>query len=244
MVLSRASAPPANKQVVKSLGREFGESARITESKGGVWMLELEGTIHAFLSYIPAPIPEQEAESAAAGNVLWPGGEKEAAKHRSHIIVGLLGPQPSQPAAMLTLSRLAGCVLKTFNGIGVYWGSGQVAHSRRTFLEILEDASLDSLPLHLWIRFQLFENADNSIGLYTCGLEQFGLMNIEVDRCPWQPVRLLEFIYDLSHYLVDNGPVLGDGDTIGEDELQRIRVKHQSGMHNKKIKVYKILMET
>jgi hypothetical protein len=144
---------------------------------------------------------------------------------------------------MLTLSRLAGCVLNTFNGIGVYWGAGQVANSRQTFLEILQDASPESLPLNLWVRFQPFENEDKSIGLYTCGLEQFDLMNIEVDQCRWQPMKLLEFIYDIAHYLVDNGPVIGDGDNVGEDGGQRILVKYHASMHNKKAKVYKLIIE-
>jgi hypothetical protein len=243
MVLSRSSAPPANKQVVKSLIREFGDRARVVESKGGVWMLELGDTVNAFLSYIPAPIPEQEAELAAAGNILWPNGDKEVAKHRSHIITGIPGCQSDQPAAMLTLSRLAGCVLNTFNGIGVYWGSGHVVNSRTTFLEILEQSSTDHLPLNLWIRFQLFENDDKTIGLYTLGMEQFGLMNLEVDACSWQLMKLYEFLFDIAHYLVDNGPVLNDGDTVGGDEFEPIRVTFAASMHNKKTKVYKILFE-
>jgi len=243
MILSRALAPPANKQVAKALDREFGSSAKITDSKDGVWMLDLPEAITAFLSYIPAPIPEQEAEAAAAGNILWPEGEVEVAKHRSHVIVGVLGSESDRATTLMTLSRLAACVLNTFNGIGIYWGSGHVANSKETFMELLKEASTESLPLSLWIRYQPFENEDKSLGFYTLGLEQFGLMNIEVDRCLWQPMKLLEFIFDISHHLVNNGPVINDGDTVGEDENQRIHVKYAASMHDKKTRVYKILME-
>ncbi|MBL8851154.1 MAG: hypothetical protein JNG89_15850, partial [Planctomycetaceae bacterium] len=138
-----------------------------------------------FLAHMPAPVPNGEAEENADRNFLWPEGKQAAAAHRSHVIVTNMGGQQGSPVqSAITLSKLALAALDLFDGLGVYWGTACVCNSRQVFEEFCADMSDEHFPVPVWLRFQIARAADDEIRLYTLGMEQFGLMDIEVDRSP------------------------------------------------------------
>ncbi len=205
-----------------------------------------------FLMHIPAPIPEREAESNAAGNFLWPDGEDEAAAHRAHVIVTLAGKGESPVAEAMLVTRLALVALELFDGLGVYWGNACVTNSRELFEQCAREMTETHLPLPVWLRFQpvradadqdTTEDLPNEIGMYTLGLKQFGLMEIEIDRCGMDLGELFEFVSNLAHYLVMSGPVIKDGNTVGGSEEERILVRHRPSMIDRTRRVHKVIFE-
>jgi hypothetical protein len=120
--------------------------------------------------------------------------------------------------------------LKVFDGIGVYWGNACVANSREVFESFCENISEEDLPVPVWLRFQLLRESEGEIGLYTLGMSQFGLMEIEVDDCQMKPMDLVEFVSNMALYLIRSGPVIADGNTIGNSPDERIRVRHRPSM--------------
>ncbi|QDT37230.1 DUF4261 domain-containing protein [Stratiformator vulcanicus] len=197
-----------------------------------------------FLAHMPAPIPEGEAEENAAGNFLWPDGKEKVAQHQSHIIVtNVGGSSESAIGSALTVSRLALVALRLYDGMGVYWGNASVCNSREVFESFCEDMSEEQLPVPAWLRFQFGPASENEIGVYTLGMRQFGLMELEVDRCSMDLGELFEFVSNLAHYLILSGPVIEDGNTVGGSEEERILVRHRPSMIEKSRKVYKIVFE-
>lgn len=195
-----------------------------------------------FLAHMPAPIPNGEAEANADGNVFWPNGKAAAAQHRSHVIVTNLGGEERTPIqSAIAVTQLALVALELYDGIGVYWGNGSVSNSRDMFESFSENMSEEHVPVPLWLRFQLVRTANNQIGLYTLGMRQFGLMDIEVDRCQMGPKELCEFVSNIAHYLIQSGPVIADGNTVGGSAEERILVRHRPSMIDKQRKVYKIV---
>jgi hypothetical protein len=226
--------------VVAELKNEFGADAKVDHEKNGTWMLERPGCGHAFLSFMPAKIPYEEAERNTDGNLFWPNAREELKPYATHVIAGVLqGPDDAVEGSLL-VSRLARSAVKAFDGIGVYWGNGAITHSRKVFLGLLEDGSREDPPLHLWIRFQAHRTEGDAVGFYTYGMEQFGLMEIEVESCDWDPLELTDLIYNIANYLIDNGPVINDGDTVGGDENERISVTHAASLHDPDTKVYRV----
>jgi len=233
--LSRASDVAA-KVLGNGYSAEVSEDNLVTVSRGD--------KIIGFLMHLPAPIPDGEAEAHAEGNFLWPDGKEEAAKHRSHVIVTSIladGGTPVQSA--LEVSRLALMALELFDGIGVYWGNARVSNSRAAFEAFCERMSDEHFPLPIWLRFQLVRNEHEKVGIYTLGMDQFGLMDIEVDECPLDAQGLFEFVANVAHYLVDSGPVIADGNTVGGSAEQRILVRHLPSMIDESRKVYKIVFD-
>jgi len=215
---------------------DIGEGNLITVSCGK------EGV--GFLGHMPMPIPEQEAEENADRNILWPNGRSEAAEHRSHVVVinAASGDQTPVQSA-ITVSRLALAALKVFDGMGVYWGNASVCNSRQVFETFCENISEKHLPVPMWLRFQFIRLSADNLGMYTLGMSQFGLMEIETDHSKMEPQDLLDFVSNLAHYLIQSGPVISDGNTVGGSENERILVRHRPSMVDPNRQVYKVVFE-
>ncbi|QDT59676.1 hypothetical protein SV7mr_21850 [Stieleria bergensis] len=197
-----------------------------------------------FLAHLPAPIPEGEAEDHAEGNFLWPDGREQAASHQSHVIVTNVGAGDLTPVqSASSVSKLALVALKLFDGIGVYWGNANVCNSRELFEDFCEDMSEERFPVPLWLRFQLVRPSESSIGIYTLGMQQFDLMEIEVDETELDPSDLFDFVSNIAHYLIQSGPVIADGNTVGGSAEERIVVRHMPSMVDESRTVYKIVYD-
>jgi hypothetical protein len=55
-------------------------------------------------------------------------------------------------------------------------------------------------------------------------MSALGHMEFETESSNEQPGELRERFFGLCNYVLENGPVIRDGDTIGEDANERIRV--------------------
>lgn len=234
------SAARANEIVRRILGKDYSldlsDENIVSVNKG-------QDTI-GFLAMMPAPIPNAEAENHAEDNFLWPNGREEVAQHTCHVIVTIAGTGEHTPVeAVIGIAKLALVALELYDGLGVYWGNGNICNSRETFESFCEDISEEHVPLPAIMRFQFVSNDNDEVGLYTLGMNQFGLMEIEVDHSSMELSDLFEYVCNVAHYLVMSGPVIFDGNTIGSDENEKITVRHQPSMIDKSRKVYKILFE-
>lgn len=228
-------------QIVQDiLGPEY--SAEVTEDRI-VTISRGDETI-GFLAHMPAPIPGGEASENADGNFLWANGKEEAETHQSHVIVTTMGANEEPPIrSALSVTRLALVALRAFDGIGVYWGNASVTNSREVFESFCEDISEEHVPVPVWLRFQLINPGKNKLGIYTLGMSQFGLMDIEIDECTMDVQEIFEFVSNIAHYLIQSGPVIADGNTVGGTEEERILVRHKPSMLDKRRKVYKIVFD-
>jgi hypothetical protein len=103
--------------------------------------------------------------------------------------------------------------------------------------------SEEHVPVPVWLRFQLIRQDDGALGMYTLGMRQFGLMELEVERSPMDLEELFEFVSNVAHYLIQSGPVIKDGNTVGGSEEQRILVRHRLSLIDGGRQVYKVIFE-
>jgi hypothetical protein len=241
-VLCRNEKPGDLSSASEIVAQVFGHGHTINASNETVLTVARAGDTIGFLAHMPVPVPEHEAEENADNNFFWPNGREEAAKHRSHVIVTTMGTGDANPIqSALTVSRLALVALKLFDGIGVYWGNASVCNSREVFEDFCDGMSEEHVPVPLWLRFQPVRSEKGELGMYTLGMRQFGLMEIEVDRCVMDGQELFEFVSNIAHYLIQQGPVIADGNTVGGSEDERVVVRHRPSMIDKKRRVYKII---
>lgn len=243
-VLSGSDHPEDLSRASEVVSRVFGAGYTAEVDEKNIVTISCGEEAVGFLAHMPAPIPDGEAETNADGNFLWPHGKEEAAQHRSHVIVTNIGGDDLSPvASAIEVSRLALVALQLFDGIGVYWGNACVCYPRGLFEEFCDQISEDQLPVPMWLRFQLLRVTDDELGIYTLGMSQFGLMDIEIDRCQLDLEELFEFVSNLAHYLIQSGPVIADGNTVGGSEDERIVVRHAPSMIESERQVYKLIFE-
>jgi len=243
-VLCRAAEPDDLSRAGRVVAGVFGHGYSADVGAENIITVTHGADTVGFLAHLPAPIPGGEAEQNADGNFLWPNGKAAAVRHGSHVIVTNVGSEEQTPVqSAIALTRLALVALNVFDGIGVYWGNASVCNSREIFEDFCEGISEEHVPVPMWLRFQLVRATDDEIGLYTLGMHQFGLMDIEVERCKMDIEGLFEFVSNIGHYLIQSGPVIADGNTVGGSEGERILVHHRSSMIDDDRQVYKIVFE-
>ena len=162
----------------------------------------------------------------------WPDAWDALQQRKAHCIVSVMSADdPRSGYAML--ARLTAAVIDANpNAIGVIWDAADAVWQADTFRNEVDGVG-DGLPLAMCVSVKLgrdtqFPKSDGSPALLamTFGLAAFGLMEIEVRGFEGEERDLIPLLLNIAGYLIENGPVIADGDTLGPDEGTRFRVQH------------------
>lgn len=190
------------------------------------------GDAELMIGLMTAPIPWPELEGPCASAFWWPEAAEVMKAHAAHLIVGLRAEEMVPVERNLWLTALIAAVLSTGEASGVYWGAGALVMPPELFMEAAITMTHEVLPLDLWIDFRVSREEDGSISLFTTGLEDLGHMDLEISRSNVDPGTARESAWNVAHYLLDQGPVLDDGDSIGFGPDEQIRIRHVPSMWN------------
>lgn len=182
-------------------------------------------------------IPWSELKAPCESNMFWEEASEVVPTHKGHFICTIVGSLEEKTLAFY-LTKAIEALLHCDNFIAVYWGDGNVVSSAEMFLDMSEDSSLDYLPLYLWLNFCLKLEKDNKFTVFTIGMDRLGFMDIEMFNIADDPDSAVGLAFNTAHYLLDNGPVLMDGDTFGLSEDQKLLVKHEKSTFHPNTTVY------
>lgn len=201
------------------------ENAHVSDT-GNVLLFSIDGCFIA-VCLVPAPVPGREAEEAAAGNYLWPQASEEAARHRAHLMVAVMGKLlPVQERGKLFVKVMEACCEQpgavgvcqqgTVYQLAYYQGAAQMIRK-------------GILPLFNWIWFSLWLREE---GLCACtrGMDIFGKDEIEVLDTAADPAALREFLVEITGCVLERDLVLSDGDVIDYEEKCRLPVSRSPGV--------------
>jgi hypothetical protein len=191
---------------------------------------------------IPARIPWEELEGPCETSPFWENATKEMKEHKAHLIVTASPREEDSVAGARLLTKAVAAVLKTNGVIGVYWGAGTLVNSSETFLEHSAQMSAECLPLYLWIDFRVVPDEENTLTLFTTGMEALGFMEIEMVQSQAEPEEAVDLAFNFAHYLLENGPVLKDGDSIGMSETQHVQIQHMPSIFDVRGTVYRLTL--
>ncbi len=190
------------------------------------------------LAVVPMPIPGGELDGPAATSWLWPDAQEEIGRVTAHVVTWVSGAGP-QVDAHRHLTRLVSAVLRATDALGVYWGAaGQVIRAD-VFDGVAHESEHGSLPVMLWVDFRAFVENGRS-ALFTVGLGAFGLMELEIAPSEREVGELRELAVGVASYLIEHGPVVGDGHTVGGSEDERVVVRHAPSMIDRPGTVYRL----
>lgn len=99
----------------------------------------------------------------------------------------------------------------------------------------------NSLPIPAWIKATGYQNNDNSYYIYTLGLKEYGLREFEIESYKGNMSDGYFYILDLASYVLTNGPVIKDGDTVGGSPEEKIKAKYKKSTLHKEEDVISIM---
>jgi len=198
----------------------------------GIEMLSLDGVKLSVL-VVDTPAPAGVLQSGPFANPLWPNAEKEAARHKAHIVVvGLEDPidREAAHAKARAVTVTAAALARIVPAIGVTWVDGANLVPSAAFLQMTKDiggAGANAVPF--WVRIMLArgENAPDgkpTVKAGTLGLRIFGLRELEYAAAPLDPGFIMQHAYSIAEYLLRSGKRLADGETIGVEGEARFAV--------------------
>ncbi len=196
------------------------------------------GPAFGAIALMRAPIPAGDLDAASKVSIAWPEAPERLKGHTAHLICTVSGPVEKKVAAYL-LTKVAAAVCMEAPALGVYWGAATLVHDPVAFASQAKEMSTDVLPLYLWIRFAVAREAGRTT-MRTEGMRSLGFMEMEIVGSSRTPEEVVGFAFNICHYLLDNGPVLGDGETIGLSADEKVPVQHTGSFLNPQEKVYKL----
>lgn len=186
------------------------------------------GDTAIMVAEMPVPIP-QFAASDQRVYMLWPDAKTEVPRHRRHWIVTLTGPDNSVLDRTRMLTKAVHSLLATHpSALGITWGSQANLVSSARFQQVAPGIRDGEDPVLLWVDVQCGWRpegaaAGRSAGL-TRGMCDFDKMDFEALDAYETPLDLYMRLNGLIEYVLINGAVIRDGDTIGQDANEKIRV--------------------
>jgi len=194
---------------------------------GQAGFLLVIGERKLLVSFIDAPLPADCFQDDMHQR-FWPGWEAAARAQRAHVIVANLdtaadAPGKVQSAALVFATAATLCELLPVT-LGVSWAAAALFIAPESFRQAAQAMRPDQLPVSDIIKPRWYRDGQ-APGLLTMGLAPF--VGREIDHPPTgeKPGELYNRMLNLALYLMRSGPVIGDGDTVGQTPTQRIVVR-------------------
>lgn len=164
------------------------------------------------LGVASTPIPRHLYYEIASTTVFWPEAVTALASHKSFLTVGALLRPDRLVEDLLTQSILIRCIMEHLPVSGILRGP---ALTKPEWYKFLVDRFHHNgrLPIPAWIKIQLSWDQRGTVAS-TIGMRDFGFMEVECNPSPLAPDPTLDVVQYFIGYVLENGPVLADGDTI------------------------------
>jgi hypothetical protein len=181
-------------------------------------------------TFVSAPIPPGDLEGPTALAWHWPSATVDVERHVAHEICFASSSEMDRVALRLLHSRVIAGVAAVSKASGVYVGSSLLVREGQAYVADIEQSDRDSLPIFSWLGFNpVAEEPGRSA--YTTGLREFGLLELEVRHSSLQWESLFEFLANVAQYQIANNLQIGDGETVGGSEDERLQVRHLASQY-------------
>ena len=191
------------------------------------------------VSFMPAPVPNGEAEHYAKSNYMWKEAADTAKAHKAHIIAAVLGKSSDTiEKGKLFVKTVLSCLDQKY-AAAVY--SDGAVFEPSFYRDAASAMQNDALPVLNWVWFGIYRN-EKKAGIYTYGMKKFGKDEMEIyadiTNADLNEIRM--FAVNIAIYVLENNVTLCHGETIGLTAEQKLPITRSKGIaldgHTLKIK--------
>lgn len=180
---------------------------------------------------VPAPVGDDLHEIAQYSR-LWPDSTPVPTSYDAHTIISVLrtgGDAASHLTAIsdaaLLSKAIASAIAVSESIVAVYFGSA----NHVIVPELFRDLTLETLPdpiLPAWVALNVAPRTDGVMTGHTRGMDMLGLMDIEIVESPESAEDTFARLANIAIYQLQNGPVIGDGHSLGTTEDAELYALH------------------
>ena len=210
------------------------------EKQQGVTLSFRLGSSDVILGTMPAAVPWSDLEGPCATSFLWRDAGSVLRTHKAHVIVTISGElDPIALSSLLT--QVSASVMDTSPlALGMLWTNAALIVPKALFIDFAVRILPNGPPLDIWVDFRVGKLSEKSSSGFTTGMNALGFMEFETQAANEIPSELRKRFSSLARYLMLNGPVIKDGDTVGENADEQIRVVYSDSQFGNKSKVMRL----
>lgn len=183
--------------------------------------------------FIDKPLPADAWQGAAENSVTWREAKDVVHHTRAHAIVALLQETTDHGAALngaVAVTMLAGVLAQRLPVVAAIFTEAQTIVPGNEAARSAAALAGGQLPVNLlvglsFLRGPALPDGHPTMAALTTGLLPFVGREIELAPTPLQPVEIARRLLGLGQYLIVQGPVIKDGETVGLTESEKIRVR-------------------
>ncbi|GAB5390231.1 MAG: hypothetical protein Alpg2KO_31990 [Alphaproteobacteria bacterium] len=193
---------------------------------------------------ISRPIPWNDIMEQCRNAWWWPDAIKAMRPHQSHIMLSMVTEtkQDNVNQQVGILTTLAATIAQCAPTAGFYWPEARMVQPPERLIEGVRGLLDDDPPADLWVSAFPFKD-DEGTGMITHGLSLFVDRELEIEPSDHTEKMLIDKTHDTIRYLLEKGPVLGHGSTLGVNREERMRVTHQQSDYFKGVDVMHLRFE-
>ncbi|GGF90158.1 hypothetical protein GCM10010912_39160 [Paenibacillus albidus] len=187
-------------------------------------MFSVDG-MQVVCAYIPARIPDNEAEDCCKYNLLWPDAEQVVSRHQAQIIITVLNYDDVLDGYQL-FTKTASAWLQLDNALALYMAPLVVEAGK--YVETAQMLHEEGLPVSLWVFIGLYRT-EQKASAYTRGLRTFGKEELEIISSGESLEDVFELMFMVTDYIVGDDVTLRHGETIGFTAEQKLPITLSQG---------------
>ncbi len=214
-------------KLIADLSEDWQYQVESFDEENQMITLEFDNGLVGSVALMPTPIPDNEAVEAAECNYIWQDAVKVAEKHQAHLMISVVGDTLTAVEVATLCTKLTAVALKQDNALGAYTGS--TVFSPHFYTNVAEMMKNGQMPIPNWVYFGLYKTPRGLCG-YTVGLADFGYDEIEVLYVKAQPMEVRNFMLDIAYYVITNDVMFHDGETIGFEDGQCLKITKSEGL--------------
>ncbi|MEJ8304442.1 DUF4261 domain-containing protein [Saccharibacillus sacchari] len=176
--------------------------------------------------YIPAPLPNSEAEENAKYNQLWPNAEREITGYAAQLLVTLRNAPNGLSGHRFLTQTVAALLDGEMNALAVY--SAPLLVSRADYLASAELLKEQELPVNLWVFVGLYGGAHGGAA-YTHGMADFGSDEFELLDSPRSGNEIFELTFSVVHYAISRNIRFQGGEEVSFGANRELKLVRSAG---------------
>lgn len=217
---------------------------------GSAFVVAVGGT-PVTVMFIDKPLPPDAWNEAVARSIVWRSAAETMRKTHAHVIVALLKETHDHSTALkgaAAVTMVAAALARCLPVAAVVFTEAQAIARGGEIEKMAKGFVRGQIPDMLWTTLSFMRGPQTADGRPTAAALTTGLLpflgwEIEFQPMPLQPAEIAERLIGLCRYLIDKGPIINDGETVGLTEKEKIRARYAAMGRRPGIPVMQMALE-
>jgi hypothetical protein len=209
-------------------GPQFSKESQEAESDSCILIAD---GLRVAVMFMAAPLPKGSWEWPVKLAREWPEAQSVMEGGKGHVVIGAVQAVEGHEA-VLKLARavtiISEAIARFLKVDAILFTSGDRLTDHEGLLAGAREVAAGEVAVDLWTTLQFrLGSSDKEIGVLSYGLAPFVGREVELAPVVMPFEAVAERMWGLCGYLLENGPVIKNGDTLGLSDDERIRATWQ-----------------